>query len=60
MWCHSGHKQKCVHTCIHECGQVWLSVSNGSNKIHPIRKTDGILTHTFTRRHKKAQFSALR
>ena len=35
MWCHSGHKQKCVHTCIHECGQVWLSVSNGSNKIHP-------------------------
>lgn len=52
MWCHSGHKQKCVHTCIHECGQVWLSVSNGSNKIHP-RQEDR--RHPNTHFHQEAQ-----
>lgn len=45
-----------VHTCIHECGQVW---GTSAIRFIPIRKSDGTLTHTFTRRH-KAQFSALR
>lgn len=39
------------HTCIHECGQVWLSVRNCSNEIHP-QQEDG--RHPDTHFHQEA------